>query len=91
MGGAFFVPGNVSPTAEFNVWYDPAAAKTMYESGANIVTAPLDITTQTIFTLKDLQPILKYVNNELYRKFLTKLTEFTIGTNTMFRETNYRR
>ena len=91
MGGAFFVPGNVSPVAEFNVRYDPKSAKAMYNSGANIVTAPLDITTQTIFTMQDLQPLLKHVNNPKYQDFLTKLTEFTIGTNMMFRETHYRR
>lgn len=91
MGGAFFVPGNVSPVAEFNVRYDPKSTKAMYESGANIVAAPLDITTQTIFTIQDLEPILKHVNNKKYRDFLVKLTEFTIGTNMMFRETHYRR
>jgi inosine-uridine nucleoside N-ribohydrolase len=91
MGGAFFVPGNVSPVAEFNVWYDPKSAKAMYESGATIIAAPLDITTQTIFTIQDLEPILRHVNNQKHQDFLTKLTKFTIGTNMMFRETNYRR
>jgi len=27
MGGAFFVPGNVTPSSEFNFWFDPEAAK----------------------------------------------------------------
>lgn len=91
MGGAFFVPGNVSPVAEFNVWYDPLAAKVMYESGATIVAAPLDITTKSLFGMDDLKPILAHVNHPIHREFLTKLTEFTIGTNMMFRETHYRR
>ena len=27
MGGSFFKPGNVTPTAEFNWWFDPEAAR----------------------------------------------------------------
>jgi inosine-uridine nucleoside N-ribohydrolase len=91
MGGAFFVPGNVSPVAEFNVWYDPQSAKVMYESGATIVAAPLDITTKSLFSIEDLRPVLKHINHPQHKEFLTKLTEFTIGTNMMFRETHYRR
>lgn len=89
MGGAYFVPGNVSPVGEFNVWYDPDSAKIMYDSWANIIAAPLDITTTTLFGTDDLQPILGHINNEQYRKFFAKLTDFTIGTNMMFRETHY--
>lgn len=81
MGGAVFVSGNVTPAAEFNYRYDPQSAKVLFESGADIVCAPLDITTQELFTMDDLEPILEHVNHEAHRKFLKALTEFTIGTN----------
>lgn len=90
MWGAYFIPGNVSPVGEFNVWYDPDSAKIMYDSWANIVAAPLDITTTTLFGNDDLAPILDHINNETYRDFFQKLTNFTIGTNMMFRETHYK-
>jgi inosine-uridine nucleoside N-ribohydrolase len=49
MGGAFgltpYGHGNVSPVAEFNVWYDPEAAKVVFHSGIPIKAIGLDVTT----------------------------------------------
>lgn len=91
MGGAFFVPGNVTPVGEFNVWFDPASSQKVYHSGANITLLPLDVTTQLCFGLNDLDPVLSHINHKKNRDFLVKLAQFTIGTNMMFRETHYRK
>lgn len=45
MGGAFG-PGNTTATAEFNIWADPEAAQMVFESGADLVMAGLDVTHQ---------------------------------------------
>jgi inosine-uridine nucleoside N-ribohydrolase len=91
MGGAFFVAGNVSPVAEFNVWYDPESAKVVYDSGVDIVALPLDVTTKLTFGMEDLEPVLSHINHQSHRDFVTKLTEFVIKTNMQFRETHYRK
>lgn len=44
MGGGFFEGGNTTPTAEFNIYVDPQAAKTVFSSGIPIVMLPLDVT-----------------------------------------------
>jgi inosine-uridine nucleoside N-ribohydrolase len=48
MGGAVRVPGNVNSfgntTAEWNLFVDPAAAKSIFESGVPIFLVPLDAT-----------------------------------------------
>lgn len=43
MGGAA-VGGNVTPTAEFNIWEDPEAAKIVFRAGLPIVMCGLDVT-----------------------------------------------
>lgn len=44
MGGGYFVGGNITPAAEFNVYVDPHAADVVYRSGVPIVAMPLDVT-----------------------------------------------
>ena len=50
MGGGFFVGGNTTPVAEFNVYVDPHAAAVMYRSGIPIVTMPLDVTHKALMS-----------------------------------------
>jgi len=50
MGGAFRVPGNTGPVAEFNYFVDPHAAHTVMNSGLPITVVPLDLTQQMVFT-----------------------------------------
>ena len=54
MGGAFHVPGNVSPYAEANFAGDYVAASKVYRYGKNIKTVGLDVTNKSPFTDEDL-------------------------------------
>ncbi len=44
MGGAILVPGNTSPTAEFNIATDPEAARIVFTAGLPLTLIPLDVT-----------------------------------------------
>lgn len=44
MGGGYFVPGNVTPAAEFNFHVDPHAAQIVLEAGVPVTILPLDVT-----------------------------------------------
>ncbi len=50
MGGAYFEVGNITPTAEFNIYVDPEAAEIVFKSGAPIVVMPLDVTHKALTT-----------------------------------------
>ena len=50
MGGAYFEVGNITPTAEFNIYVDPEAAEITFKSGVDIVVMPLDVTHKALVT-----------------------------------------
>ncbi len=49
MGGALFVPGNVTPSAEFNWWFDAEAASIVLEEDIPLEVVPLDATDSILF------------------------------------------
>ncbi len=52
MGGGFFEGGNVTPSAEFNIYVDPHAASVVFNSGVPIVVMPLDVTHKALTSRK---------------------------------------
>lgn len=68
MGGGCFEGGNVTPAAEFNIYVDPHAAKTVFESGVPITMFPLDVTHKALTTRKRV---------ERFRALGTKVGEAT--------------
>jgi inosine-uridine nucleoside N-ribohydrolase len=49
MGGAI-AEGNMTPSAEFNIWVDPEAAARVFESGHDITMVGLDVTDRAVLT-----------------------------------------
>lgn len=58
MGGAVDVPGNVTPSAEFNVHVDPDAAARVLAAGLPFDLVPLDATRQATLTRRELEQAL---------------------------------
>jgi inosine-uridine nucleoside N-ribohydrolase len=61
MAGAFEVPGNTTPAAEFNVWFDPEAARIVVRQPLDMTFIPLDVT-NTVPMTKDIYD--KIIANE---------------------------
>ena len=57
MGGGYFAQGNITPSAEFNIFADPEAAKIIFNCGAPIIMMPLDVTHQILTTKARIEEI----------------------------------
>ena len=52
MGGGYFEQGNVTPSAEFNIYVDPQAADVVLRAGIPTVIMPLDVTHKALTSQK---------------------------------------
>ena len=50
MGGGCFEGGNITPSAEFNIYVDPEAADLVFRAKVNLVVMPLDVTHKALTT-----------------------------------------
>jgi purine nucleosidase len=62
MGGGYFEGGNVTPSAEFNIYVDPHAARLVFEAGIPLTLIPLDCTHQALTTAKRVEAFRKMNN-----------------------------
>ncbi|HWU64617.1 MAG TPA: nucleoside hydrolase [Ensifer sp.] len=76
MGGAFDVPGNVTPAAEANIHGDPEAADIVCTAGWPVVLIGLDVTMKTIMTRSQLKDIADAAGSR--GKLLFDLSQFYI-------------
>ncbi len=56
-GGSVAVGGNETPAAEFNIFYDPVSAQTVFRSPITKTIIPLDVTSQVCLTLDVLEEL----------------------------------
>lgn len=64
MGGGFFEGGNITPSAEFNMFVDPDAAKIVFAAGIPLTVIPLDVTHQAL-TSKEWVDGLRSMDNQV--------------------------
>jgi pyrimidine-specific ribonucleoside hydrolase len=57
MGGGARVLGNVTPAAEFNIWFDPEAAARVFRAGVPVTMVGLDVTHKAITPAQDWSPL----------------------------------
>ena len=78
MGGTVYAPGNVTPSAEANIYGDPEAADMMFLSDFDITMVGLDVTMKTWLTMDDIVKLEGYCSKENYEivKYLHTALKF---------------
>ena len=76
MGGAFDVPGNITPAAEANIHGDPEAADVVMGAAWKVVVVGLDVTMKTVMTRKRLAELT--AQNGKHLKLLSDISQFYI-------------
>lgn len=72
MGGAFWVPGNVTPVSEANFHADPVAAKVVLTHASNLTIIPLNVTERAIVS----QEMVDYIASIGKAKILKPLLDY---------------
>lgn len=76
MGGGAF-RGNMTPTAEFNIYVDPEAAAVVFNSGIPITMCGLDVTHKALVFQKDID-LFRAIGNQSGRVFAELMDFFSI-------------
>ncbi|MCS4489857.1 MULTISPECIES: nucleoside hydrolase [unclassified Corynebacterium] len=79
MGGAYFYPGNTTPTAEWNTWVDPHAAKDVFAlapGDQRVTVCSLGVTEQMVITPQRLDRYGEIVGSHPIAKVLREALRF---------------
>jgi purine nucleosidase len=76
MGGAFDVPGNTTPLAEFNVYVDPHASAIVLHSGLPLTIIPWDVTMRVLLMQHHVDDLLRHESP--VTRFVADATSFYI-------------
>lgn len=76
MGGAFGVPGNVTPVAEANFHADPVAVKIVLSYANNVTIIPLNATQKAIVTPEMVDYIDHFGKTAIFKSLMDFYTEF---------------
>jgi purine nucleosidase len=86
MGGAANVIGNVTPSAEYNIWCDPEAARIVFHSGMPLTLVPFELCLGDAL-LDDADVDALAAMGTPYARFCVEINRFLVGSTAAIIET----
>jgi purine nucleosidase len=86
MGGAANVIGNVTPSAEYNIWCDPEAARMVFHSGMRLTMVPFELCLGDAM-LNDAEAHALEAVGTPYARFSVEINRFLVGSTAAIIET----
>lgn len=77
-GGAFQAGGDVTAAAEFNIWADPLAARTVIHSHVGKTLVPLDISQSPVLTFEDIERLSGLIPSTPIGELVTSMMHFSV-------------
>lgn len=78
MGGAAGCPGNITATAEANVWHDPEAADLVFRAGWPLTMVGLDVTMRVIFGPAERERLRRLAGRQPLALWLDRMLDFYV-------------
>lgn len=84
LGGVMHTSGDVTPTAEFNFWSDPQAARTVMRSPIGKILVPLDVSNGPGMTFDDIDSLSGLIPSTPVGEFMIGLLQYAVRANRQF-------
>ncbi len=84
LGGVMRQSGDVTPTAEFNMWADPQAARVVMRSPVGKIIVPLDVSHDPGLTFDDVDRLSGLIPSTPVGEFVIGLLQFAVRANRQF-------
>lgn len=84
LGGAFASGGDVTPVAEFNIWSDPSAARSVIRSPIAKTILPLDVTQNAGLNFEDIEHLSGLIPSTPIGELVTSLMQFAVRATHQF-------
>lgn len=81
LGGADKIGGDVTAVAEFNIWSDPEAARSVFAWPTTKELVPLDISSSAVVTFDDVEQLGQLTVDSLHGASLSSMLQFSVRAN----------